>query len=89
MSFFAYKAINDELSLIAETDVLVQRHYGVSANILYQRNTMGGHLAEGIKANATALALVTAVLDGSYSKLCHTTGCTIQNVTIAIDTSPG
>jgi hypothetical protein len=87
MPVFAYKAINDEQSPVAETDVLVERYCGIGANILYQRNTVGGHLAEDINAHDDALAFVTAVLNGTYSELYNTTGCTIQNVTIAIDTS--
>jgi hypothetical protein len=88
MPVFAYKAINDEQSPVAETDALIDRYCGIGANILYQRNTVGGHLAEDINAHADALAFVTAVLDGTYSTLYNTTGCTIQNVTISIDTSP-
>lgn len=46
MPIFMYKAIQDELIPIAETDTLVAKYCGVGANILYERNTIGGHLAE-------------------------------------------
>ncbi|KAK9772011.1 putative Triacylglycerol lipase [Seiridium cardinale] len=88
MPVFAYKAINDELSPVAETDALVQTYCNAGSNILYQRNTIGGHLAEYNNGHDDALAFITAVLDGSYSELYNTSGCTIQNVTIAINTSP-
>lgn len=88
MPVFAYKAIEDELSPVADTDAMIERYCGIGANILYQRNTIGGHLAEYINGKASALAFLSAVLDGSYASQYQTVGCTIQNVTVAIDSSP-
>ncbi|RFU26148.1 hypothetical protein B7463_g10184, partial [Scytalidium lignicola] len=88
MPVFAYKAINDELSPVADTDILVERYCAVGANILYRRNTEGGHLAEYINEEANAFAFLSAVLDGSYASKYQTVGCMIKNVTVAIDTSP-
>ncbi|KAJ5929276.1 hypothetical protein N7454_007124 [Penicillium verhagenii] len=85
---YAYKAINDEVSPIADTDALVERYCGVGVNILYERNTIGGHSAEGLNGHASALAFVAAVLGGTYSKTYETTGCTIKNVTIDLSSSP-
>jgi len=84
MPIFAYKAIQDEVSPIADTDALVAKYCGIGATIAYQRNTVGGHGAEDTNGDASAFAFLEAVLAGTYTA----TGCTTQNVTIAIDTSP-
>jgi hypothetical protein len=84
MPLFVYKAIEDELSPIADTDALVARYCGVGASIQYQRNTVGGHAAEFQNGDASAFAFLVSVLDGTYTA----TGCTTKNVTIAINTSP-
>jgi hypothetical protein len=88
MPVFVYKTIGDEFSPVADTDKLVERYCAVGANILYQRNTVGGHLAEYINAEAEAFAFLSAVLDGTYASKYKSMGCTVQNVTIAIDPSP-
>jgi hypothetical protein len=88
MPVFAYKAIEDELSPIADTDALIERYCAVGANILYERNTVGGHSADFINGEASAFAFLSSVLDGSYARKYQTVGCKIQNVTVAIDISP-
>lgn len=88
MPVFVYKAIGDELSPILDTDSLVERYCAVGANILYHRNSVGGHLAEYINEEAAAFAFVGAVLDDTYASSYKTTGCLTQNVTVAIDPSP-
>ena len=88
MPVFAYKAIGDEVSLVADSDALIDRYCGVGANILYQRNTVGGHAAEFVNGEQRAINFLTAVFDGSYTSKYNSTGCTIQNVTVAITTSP-
>jgi hypothetical protein len=88
MPVFAYKAIEDELSPVADTDILIERYCAVGANIIYQRNTVGGHLADYINGEASAFAFLSAVLNGSYASKYQTVGCMIQNVTVAIDPSP-
>jgi hypothetical protein len=84
MPLFVYKAIEDELSPIADTDALVARYCGVGATIQYQRNDVGGHGAEFQNGEASAFAFLVSVLEGTYTA----TGCSTQNVTIAINTSP-
>lgn len=88
MPVFFYKAIGDELSPVADTDALVERYCEVGANIFYQRNSVGGHLAEYYNGLPAATAFVTAALDGTFAQKYQTTGCTVQNVTISIDPSP-
>lgn len=78
MPVFAYKAIKDEVSPIADTDELVARYCKVGARIKYQRNTIGSHTAESTNGDASAVAFLTSVLDGKY----NTTGCSVMNVTI-------
>lgn len=85
---YAYKAINDEVSPVADTDALLERYCGVGVNILYERNTIGGHSAEQVNGHASALKFISSILSGSYAQLYQTSGCTIRDVTINITSSP-
>lgn len=75
---FVYKAIGDDISVIADTDTLVNRYCGVGATINYQRNTVGAHTSESGNGEARAVEFLTQVFAGTYSA----TGCQITNVTI-------
>lgn len=75
---FAYKAIGDDISVIGDTDELVNRYCAVGATIKYDRNTVGSHLSEDVNGEARAVAFLTSVLGGTY----NATGCQISNVTI-------
>ncbi|PWY66017.1 LIP-domain-containing protein [Aspergillus heteromorphus CBS 117.55] len=88
MPVFAYKAINDEVSPIADSDQLIARYCGVGVNILYERNTVGGHSAEEVNSDARAWAWLTSIFDGTYASKYATSGCTIRNVTLNITSSP-
>lgn len=88
MPLFVYKAIADELSPVGDTDALVAKYCAVGANILYQRNTVGGHLAEDYNGDASAFEWLSSVLDGTYSTLYPSQGCTVQNVTLNMTSSP-
>ena len=88
MPVYVYKAIGDEFSPVAATDALIEKYCSIGANILYQRNTVGGHLAEAYNGQVDNLKFLSAVLDGNYASTYQTIGCTIQNVTITVDTSP-
>ncbi|KAL1962662.1 hypothetical protein VTN77DRAFT_9296 [Rasamsonia byssochlamydoides] len=81
MPLFVYKAIADEISPIGETDALVDKYCAVGANILYQRNMVGGHLAEYTNGDARAFEWLRSVLEGTYTPA---SGCTIQNVTVNV-----
>ena len=85
MPMFVYKAIHDELAPIKDTDVLVQRYCGVGVNIIYQRNEIGGHLAEATNGDARAFDWLASVLDGTYKP---SADCTVQNVRINVTDSP-
>lgn len=82
MPVYAYKAINDQISVVADTDALIDSLCAQGANILYERNTVGSHSAEQVNGNPAATAFLDAVLTGTYAESYVTTGCTIQNVTV-------
>ncbi|KUI55674.1 Lipase 1 [Cytospora mali] len=88
MPVYAYKAVKDEISQISDTDALINKYCGDGANILYQRNLIGGHSAEETNGDPAATAFLDAVLTGTYAEHYNTTGCTIQNVIQGTDTSP-
>lgn len=88
MPMFAYKAVGDLVSPINDTDKLVQKYCQVGANILYLRNSIGGHSAEATNGNAAASAWLGAVLDGSFSTKYAAQGCTTSNVSVNITSSP-
>ena len=82
MPIFAYKAIGDEITPIADTDFVVDKYCGVGGvNILYQRNTVGDHGTEATNRRPGVFQWLSSVLEGEYSH----TGCTIQNVTVTSD----
>lgn len=85
MPVYAYKAIQDQISKVADTDALIAKFCAAGANILYQRNTVGSHGAEQQNGDAAATAFLDAVLTGTYAETYSTTGCTIQNVTVGTD----
>jgi hypothetical protein len=88
MPLFIYKAIAEEIAPIVDTDELVNKYCAVGVNILYQRNTVGGHLAELTNGDRRAFEWLSSVLDGTYSMKYKAEGCAIQNVTVGTDTSP-
>ena len=79
MPVYAYKAIHDEISVVADTDALVDRYCAVGAQITYVRNTVGGHVAEATNGFVGAFGFLGSVLSGSFN---GTGGCVVTNVTI-------
>jgi len=88
LPIFIYKAIADEVSVVGDTNVLVERYCDVGANILYQRNEAGGHLAEYTNGVERAFEWLGSVLDGTYSMKYESVGCAVQNVSVGNDLSP-
>ncbi|KAL3451717.1 lipase [Aspergillus insuetus] len=90
---FIYKAIADEATAIEDSDYYVERNCMLGANILYERNTVGGHLDEYANGVPRARAWLESVLDGSYPDKYQTRGCIMKDVTIgeigATDPSTG
>lgn len=88
MPLFIYKALADLISPIADTDKLVSFYCNIGANILYRRNTVGGHSAEAYNGHPAAEQWLNAVLDGSVVSKYPTEGCLVENVFVNITTSP-
>ena len=84
MPIFAYKAINDTLSVISDTDALVEKFCGQGVSILYNRNTIGGHEAESLNGDPAVFRWLTSVFHGTL----HQTGCVTENVTVSISILP-
>jgi len=76
MPIFAYKAIHDEISPIADTDSLVSRYCNLGASIWYQRNTLGNHEEEAGYGDSAAFEWLNAIRAGYVQ-----TGCKVENVT--------
>ncbi|KAM3083817.1 hypothetical protein ACMFMF_001181 [Clarireedia jacksonii] len=88
MPMLMYHAVADELAPINGTDALFQRYCGVGVNILYFRNSVGGHVAEHINGNAAAWEWLGAVFDGEYERKYKVDGCTVRDVAVNITSSP-
>lgn len=88
MPIFAYKAIGDKISPVADTDKLINEYCSLGANILYQRNTIGGHVAESTNGNQAAQTWLNSVLGGTYAKDFPTEGCSISNTNVNITNTP-
>ena len=84
MPLFIYKAIADEITSVDDTDWLVEKYCSIGARILYERNTIGGHLAEMTNGDQRALQWLKMVLDGRYDHQ----GCTIRNVSVNVTDTP-
>ncbi|CAK7214436.1 hypothetical protein SBRCBS47491_002142 [Sporothrix bragantina] len=87
MPLFVYKAVADEVSPINDTDALVERFCGVGVNINYQRNSVGGHAAEGTNGNAAATAWLDSIFDGTFASSANATGCFVSNVAVNVTDS--
>ncbi|OCL06421.1 putative lipase 1 precursor, partial [Glonium stellatum] len=88
MPLFVYNAVADEIATIDLTDALVNQFCALGVNILYRRNTVGGHGAEIVNGDASAFKWLSSVLGGTHSMMYSTQGCTIQNVTLNVTSSP-
>ncbi|ERS96741.1 hypothetical protein HMPREF1624_06950 [Sporothrix schenckii ATCC 58251] len=91
MPSFYYKAAHDEMSPVDETAEIVTSFCRQGANILFHRNTVGGHNDELWSGRLRALDYLSAKLDGavpadSTSNLTiPATGCATVDVTIPLD----
>ena len=87
---FVYKVIHDELVYVNYTDEMVNRWCGVGVDIRYERNTIGGHLAEYYNGVGRSKEFLEWVLDGvpEGEVVPLGRGCNVTNVTVGSDTSP-
>lgn len=84
MPVFAYKAIQDAISPIEDTDELIAKYCDAGANILYSRNSVGTHGQEAVNGDADATTFLDAVLSGTYAESYSTVGCEVMNVTYSV-----
>jgi hypothetical protein len=84
MPIFAYKAIHDEFTNVRDTDVLVERWCGVGVDVKYQRNEIGGHIAEITNGRGRALGWLKGVFEGNEGAR----GCVVENVVVNITSNP-
>jgi hypothetical protein len=84
LPIFAYKAIHDEFSNVEDTDAVVQRWCGVGVDVRYERNEIGGHMAEITNGRGRALEWLKAVFEGGAVAK----GCLVQDVSVNITSTP-
>ena len=77
---FVYKAISDEATSVKDMDELGEMWRHLAVNVLYERNTVGGHLEEAANGKPTAWAWLHGVLDGEYNH----EGCTVRDVSVQV-----
>lgn len=85
MPSFYYKAEHDEMSPVNETAEIVESFCKQGANILFHRNTVGGHNDELWSGRLRALEYLSAKLDGAGNITIPATGCATVDVTIPLD----
>ncbi|OTA91954.1 hypothetical protein M434DRAFT_396782 [Hypoxylon sp. CO27-5] len=82
---FVYKAIGDELTPIADTDAHMEHYKRFNVSVLYERNTVGGHISEIVNGQDRAIEWLASVFDGSYDK---EEGIKTRDVTVDIYKPP-
>jgi hypothetical protein len=84
MPMFVYKAVADMVSNVEHTDQLVHQYCEEGASIIYQRNTVGGHVSDEINGQPAAVEFLSDRLAG-VNFVC---GCETQHTAIAISDVP-
>ncbi|KAI0015909.1 LIP-domain-containing protein [Xylariomycetidae sp. FL0641] len=82
LPMFVYKAIHDEYCPVGQTDAYVDKMCGVGTNITYERNTVGGHIAEIVNGQDRAIQWAWSIFNESYVP--PDLGCSVRNVTVNI-----
>lgn len=80
MPVFAYKAIHDQLSKVQDADALVEKWCEAGVNLRYERNTVGGHIAEITNGRGRAMDWLESIFEGTA----EVKGCVVQDVTIKL-----
>ncbi|KAM7208259.1 lipase 1 precursor [Naviculisporaceae sp. PSN 640] len=83
MPMLMHQAIGDKFSPIEITDQLVERYCRAGAVIEYQKNTVGGHIAEITNGTPRALEWLVKVLEGPGVDVL-TGVCETKTVTVGI-----
>lgn len=84
MPLFFYHAVQDEISHVSNPEALYERYCSVGVDVLFERNTIGGHLAEETNGDQRALAWLEKVLGGDGGKI----GCVMRDVALNATNSP-
>lgn len=84
MPLFFYHAVQDEITVISNPEALFERYCSVGVDVLFERNTIGGHLAEATNGNARALQWLGRVLKGEGVGQ----GCIVKDVALNVTDSP-
>ncbi|KAI1127802.1 LIP-domain-containing protein [Nemania abortiva] len=79
---FVYKAIGDQYCPIKRTDELVNRFCAAGAEITFERNTVGGHVAEIGNAKPRVFEWLWSIFNETYRA--PPGGCSIRDVTVNI-----
>jgi len=91
---FVYKAAQDEMSPVPETDDLVDKYCKGGATVLYHRNLLGGHNDELWAGRLRTLDFLAHVLEPGNPRIklvsgsnmtVPTGGCVTQNVSVPLD----
>jgi len=85
MPVYAYKAIGDEISPVADTDALVAKLCAQGASIQYVRDGLGEHASEEITGSGDAFSFLVDRFNG----VPVTPGCTTTNVLSDTLNGPG
>lgn len=84
MPLFIYHAVQDEITLISNPETLFERYCSVGVDVLFERNTIGGHLAEATNGDQRALEWLGEVLGGVDVRK----GCVVKDVALNVTDSP-
>lgn len=82
---YVYKAVHDEISPVEDADALVKGYCQGGANVVYERNGIGGHLAEETNGDARALGALEQMLGGIWKG--GEGGCVVRNVAVNVTDS--
>lgn len=82
---FLYHAIDDDMTPVKDTDALVKSFCERGANILFHRNSWGGHNDELTNGRQRALDFLGDVLEGTNLVDAPRTGCKTVNLTYMQD----
>lgn len=81
LPLFVYQAIQDQVNPAKPVDTLVEKYCSKGASILYERNSVGGHMEEAANGAPSAWAWLTSILAGEPQQ---NKGCVVRNVTISL-----
>lgn len=82
---YVYKAVHDEISPVRDADALVARYCQGGANVMYERNEIGGHLAEETNGDSRAFEVLVQMLGGTWKGADE--GCVVRDVRVNVTDS--